>query len=191
MLRMIRLSCHAMLLAALAVPAIHAQVRIPPPPTNGRVAFSVREAPENLVYPIFFRELLASQKAADDARDKGKDDTDLRTLFRHAFGLTDYEHQALVSAAQECVATLGDHLRTRQELIKELKQGQDKAGATARLIQLQAASDTAVAGSVQQLRFSLSPARFTRLDLMIRVRVVPRLRVVRGQAPAKTPSGGY
>ena len=51
------------------------------------------------MYRIFFQELVASQRAADDARDKGKDDTDLRTLFRHAFGLTDYEHQMLVSAA--------------------------------------------------------------------------------------------
>ena len=142
------------------------------------------------MYPIFFRELVASQEAADDARDKGKDDTDLRTLFRHAFGLTEYEHQALVSTAQECVTTLRDHLRTRQELVSELKQGQDKAGATARLNQLQAASDTAVAASVQQLRLSLGPERFARLDLMIRVRVVPKLRVVNGPAPAKAPSGG-
>lgn len=142
------------------------------------------------MYQIFFRELMASQKAADDARGKGKDDTDLRTLFLHGFGLTDYEHQVLVSAAQACVAAQEKHLRTRQGLIEELRQSQDKAGVKARLAQLQASSDAAVSGGIQQLRLSLSPGRFTRLDLIIRVRVVPSLKVVRRQERGKTSSGG-
>jgi hypothetical protein len=46
------------LLAALAVPAIEAQVPIPPPsPAKGRVAYSIREAPETVVCPIFWNQV--------------------------------------------------------------------------------------------------------------------------------------
>lgn len=143
-----------------------------------------------MVYKVFFRELAASQRAADQRRDKGEDDTGLRTLFRHAFGLTDYEHQVLVSTAQTCVTALEDNLRSTQQLAQELKQTQDKAPVQAQLAKVLAASEASVSGGVQQLRLSISPERFARLDLMIRVHVVPNLKIIRGPAPVKATHGG-
>jgi hypothetical protein len=142
------------------------------------------------VYKIFFREFVGSQRAADQRKEQGKDDAPLRTLFQHAFGLTDSEHQALASAAQECVAAQEANLRTTRQLAQELKSAPGDSAVRAQLVQLQAASEAAVLDGVRQLRFSLSPERFARLDLMIRVRVVPRLKIVRGTAPQKASLGG-
>ena len=74
--------------------------------------------------------------------------------------------------------------------MEELKQTQDKTAARTRLTELQASSNAAVAGGVQNLRLSLSSQRFTRLDLMIRVHVVPKMTISRGRASAGTPLGG-
>jgi hypothetical protein len=142
------------------------------------------------VYKIFFDEFMGSQHAADQRRDRGQDDADLRTLFQHVLGLTAFEHQVLASSAQACMSALDANLRATQQLVQELKQTQDKAPLQTKLAQLIAARDATVADGVHQLRLSLSPERFARLDLMIRVRVVPNLRIVRGTARQKAPSGG-
>jgi hypothetical protein len=163
----------------------------PPRRTEGRVAFSLLEAPESLVYKIFFREFVGSQRAADQRREQGKDDAPLRTFFQQAFGLDGYEHQMLATEAQTCVNTQEANLRTTRQLTEELKVAPNNAAVRAQLAQLRAASEAAVLSGVQQLRLSLSPERFARLDLMIRVHVVPNLRTVSGTAREKAPAGGY
>ena len=188
-----RLSCHVLLLAVLAAPLIEAQAQNPPPPpppTKWQAAYSIQEAPENLVYKIYFREFAASQRAADQRREQGKDDTELRTLFQRVFGLNAFEHQVLAAAAQASAAALEDNRRTAQELTRQLKQTPNQGELRAQLKQLEAASDASVAEGIQQLRSNLDPPRFERLDLMIRVHVVPNLRIVHGAAPDRTRSGG-
>jgi hypothetical protein len=142
------------------------------------------------VYRIFFLEFAASQRAADQRRNQGKDDTDLRTLFQHAFGLNSAEHQMLAATAQTCAATLEDNRRAARQLIQQLKLTPGQAELRAQLTQLQSASDASVANGIQQLRSNLDAARYERLDLLIRGHVVPKLRIVRGAAPDRTPSGG-
>jgi hypothetical protein len=188
-----RLSCHVLLLAVLAAPLIEAQAQNPPPPpppTKWQAAYSIQEAPENLVYKIYFREFAASQRAADQRREQGKDDTELRTLFQRVFGLNAFEHQVLAAAAQASAAALEDNRRATQQLTRQLKQTPNQGELRAQLKQLEAASEASVAEGVQQLRSNLDPARFQRLDLMIRVHVVPNLKIVRGAAPDRTRSGG-
>jgi hypothetical protein len=93
-------------LGALCIMSVAAQPQsTPPQQSKGRVAFTVREAPENLVYEIFFGELEFLRHLADDRKSKGKDDTGVRTYIREKFGLTDFEQQTLTSASRACVAT--------------------------------------------------------------------------------------
>ncbi len=179
-----------MLLAALAARMMAVQAPNPPPPTESRVALSIREAPETLVYQIFFREFVASQRAAGQLRDMGEDDTGLRNFFQRAFGLDAFEHQMLNSAAQTCVTAQENNLRTIEELARQLKLTPDDTTLRARIGRLRADSQAAVAQGVQQLRSSLPPPRFARLDLMIRVRIVPNLRISPPSAGVKKSSGG-
>jgi hypothetical protein len=136
------------------------------------------------VYQIFFREYVASQRAADQRRDKGEDDTGLRNLFQHTLGLNAFEQQALNSAAQTCVETQDANVRTARQLAQQLKLNPNNPSLKAQIGQLRKASQSAVAEGVQQLRASLTPPGFERLDLKIRIHVVPNLR---SSAP---PAGG-
>ncbi len=172
------------LLAVLAIPAMAADS--PPQPPY----FSAREAPETLVYRIFFREFVALQRAAEEATAQGKDSAGLRTLFQRTMGFYEYEHQALASAAQACVAELESNGRATQQLVEELKESAGQPAVRAKLSELNAASEAAVAGGVQQLRESLSPERFARMDRFIRVHVTQNLRLVPGRGRAVARSGG-
>ena len=142
------------------------------------------------MYQIFFREFVASQRAADQRRDKGEDDTALRNLFQRAFGLDSFEHQMLTSAAQACLAAQEANVRATQQLAQRLELTPDNAALKAPLGQLQRASEAAVNEGVQQLRPSLIPQRFQRLDLMIRVHVVPNLRMRPAPEGVKKSPGG-
>jgi len=186
MLAMIRFCLCLVLPAALALPVI----AVDSPPPRRVPYFSSREAPEILVYKLFFREFVALQRAADEASAQGKDGAGLRALFRRTMGLYEYEHQALASAAQACVAELESNERATQQLVEELKETVGQTAARAQLVQLQAASEAAVSSGVQQLRESLSPERFARLDRFIRVHVTQNLRLVPGRGRALPRSGG-
>jgi hypothetical protein len=96
----------------LAIPAIAADTPPRQPPY-----FSAREAPETLVYRVFFREFVALQRAAEEASAQGKDGAGLRTLFMRTMGLYEYEHQVLASAAQTCVAEPESNDRATQRLL--------------------------------------------------------------------------
>ena len=162
----------------------------PRPPAQGRQAFSVREAPENLVYGIFFSELMGSQREADQRQERGKDGGELRSLFQHRFQLNDAEHQALISAAQACVTAIETNRQARQEIAKELKLAQDKAPLWSRLKQLAQSDEAATKEGVGQLRLSLGAERFAELDWIIRVHVVPNLKLVPASALGTTTPGG-
>jgi hypothetical protein len=133
---------------------------------------------------------VASQRAADQRRDKGEDDTSLRSHFQRAFGLDSFEHQMLNSAAQTCVTTQEANLRTTQQLAQQLKLTPENAALRTQVTQLRTASQAAVTEGVQQLRASLAPHRFERLDLMIRVKVVPNLRIGRVTGSVGRPAEG-
>jgi hypothetical protein len=75
-------------------------------------------------------------------------------------------------------------------LAPQFKQAQDKTVLGTQLRQLETESESAVLAAVQQLRTGMSPERFARLDTVIRSHVVPRLRIVRGTAATRAPSGG-
>jgi len=142
------------------------------------------------VYQIFFREFVASQRAADQRRDMGEDDTSLRNFFQRSFGLDAIEQELLSSAAQTCVSAQETNLRTIEELARRLKLNPDDKTLRSRIGQLRTDSEAAVAQGVQQLRSSLTSQRFARLDLMIRVRVVPNLRIRPAPAGVKKSTGG-
>jgi len=186
------------LLVALAAPRAEAQPNpIQPNPTQrqvrpseGRAAFSVREAPENLVYRIFFAEFIGSQRAADQRRDQGKDDAELRTLFQRRLRLNEFEHHSLVSAAQTVAAVWDANNRSRQELSAKLRLAQDKPPLRAKLAELAQGDETAVADAVVQLRSTLGAGRFAEMDWMIRVHVVPSLKVAPASRRTATATGG-
>jgi hypothetical protein len=187
---MFRFTVCALLLAAILAPGGRAQSQYTMSGTKPRLAFTVQEAPEALVYKIFFDELVGSQRAADDLRSKGGDDTKMRTLFQRAFALEAHEHQSLIRAAQTCVTTMESNQRTAQELTPQLKLVQDKSTLYARLNELQANSDASVSLGIQQLRAALGPGRFARLDQSVRQHVVPRLKRVRALPRDAKPLGG-
>ncbi len=183
--------CFGCCLVLLAAPNVEAEAQSSPPPVPRPAPyFSSREAPENLVYKIFFREFVALRLAADQASAQGKDGAVLRTLFQRTMGLFEHENQALASAAQTCVAELDRNQRATQQLAEELKQTADQAAVRAKLAQLHAASEAAVSNGVRHLRESLPPERFARLDRIIRVRVTQNLKIVPGRGSAKARSGG-
>ena len=152
--------------------------------------FSVREAPENLVYRIFFAEFMGSQRAADQRRLRGEDDAGLRSLFRRRLQLTELDQQALTAAARGFVAVRDANNRSRQELSAELRVAQDKAPLRVKLAELARADETAVADAVSQLRSSLGAVRFAELDWMIRVHVVPNLKVAAASRRTSAAKGG-
>jgi len=121
---------------------------------------------------------------------KVKDGGGLRTLFQRTMGFNEYEHQALALAAQTCVAELESNERATQRLVEELKQTGGQAAVRAKLGELKAASEAAVTSGVQQLRESLPPERFARMDRFIRVHVTRNLRLVPGRGRAVGRAGG-
>jgi hypothetical protein len=136
------------------------------------------------------QELVGSQRAADERRDQGKDDAGLRYLYQRRLRLDASDYQMLVSATQASVAALDANRRTRKELVEELKQTPDKTAAGARLKQLAQADDAAVADGVGQVRLSLGPERFAQLDWLIRLHVVPNLKVVPASPRRTAVTGG-
>jgi hypothetical protein len=114
--------------AAPAIPAIAADI-----PPRQAPYFSAREAPETLVFRIFFREFVALQRAAEEASAQGTDGAGLRTLFQRTMGFYEYGHQVLASAAQTCVAELESNDRTTQRLLEDLKESAGQTAVRAKL----------------------------------------------------------
>jgi hypothetical protein len=114
----------------------------------------------------------------------------VRTHIRKRFGLTDLEEQTLASAAQTCVAALEENARTGRQLVQELMERPDDASVKARLGALHAARQAAIAAGVQQLRSGFSTNRFSNLDLLVRMRIAPKLRIVPFGASTQMVKGG-
>ncbi len=156
----------SVLLAAVVASGLSVKAQTARPPSKGHRAFSVREAPEGLVYRFFFSELIGSQRAADERRESGKDDTELRTLFKRRLRLNDSEHEVLISAAQTCVSAREVNHREMQGLVAQLKIAQDKAPLQARLQALRQGDEAAVVNGIEQLRQRLGAERFAALDCL-------------------------
>ncbi len=152
------------LMTTLACGAAWGQSAAAAPDKSQPRTLSATEAPEELVYRIFFQEFAAYQRKADELEAQGQDAAAVRNHQRRLASLTDAELQAVAAQALPCAATVEANRRTSARLAQELKQSADKTAIQAQLIQLRRDNGAAVAAGVGQLRAVLGQQRFEYLD---------------------------
>ena len=173
----------------MACGAASGQVSAPPDKPQPRT-LKAAEIPEELAYRIFFQELAAYQRKADELEAQGKNASLLRNRHQRLTALTNGEFRVLADQALPCAATLEANQQESIRLAQAMKQSFDKAGIQAQLIQLRRDNEAAVTISVGQLRAALGPQRFANLDLRVRIYVVSNLKIYSALQPkAALPEG--
>jgi hypothetical protein len=169
----------SLLLAAWAAPA---QTRASQPTTapNASVpeSFTLESAPEHLVYRLFFGELAASQKRADELEAQGKNVTMLRTRYQQLLSLNTRDYRTVQESAADAAAVMEGAGRQSADLIRTAASPEDRQRVLPQLTTLRQQSEAALAAGVERLRAHFGPDGFSRLDQRIRRHVVPHLQIV-------------